>query len=87
MPESLYLINLQVLACNFIKKETLAHVFSCEFWKFVGPNFPTEYLRWLFLKYRSDFQTKGLKREKKADLKTTAVDRNSITKSYFNAIK
>ena len=26
-----YLIKLQVSACNFIKKETLAQVFSCEF--------------------------------------------------------
>ena len=24
---------LQVSACNFIKKETLAQVFSCEFWE------------------------------------------------------
>ena len=26
-----FLIKLQVSACNFIKKETLADVFSCEF--------------------------------------------------------
>ena len=26
-----FLINLQFIACNFIKKETLAQVFSCEF--------------------------------------------------------
>ena len=26
-----FLINLQTSACNFIKKETLAQVFSCEF--------------------------------------------------------
>ena len=26
-----FLINLQASACNFIKKETLAEVFSCEF--------------------------------------------------------
>ena len=28
-----FLIKLQVWACNFIKKETLAQVFSCEFCK------------------------------------------------------
>ena len=28
-----FLIKLQALACNFIKKETLAQVFSCEFFK------------------------------------------------------
>ena len=28
-----FLINLQASACNFIKKETLAQVFSCEFCK------------------------------------------------------
>ena len=29
--QSLFLIKLQDKACNFIKKETLAQVFSCEF--------------------------------------------------------
>ena len=29
MPES-FLIKLQALACNFIKKETLSQVFSCD---------------------------------------------------------
>ena len=28
-----FLIKLQVEACNLIKKETLAQVFSCEFWE------------------------------------------------------
>ena len=31
MPESLFLIKLQAEACDFIKKETLAQVFSCVF--------------------------------------------------------
>ena len=30
---SLFLIKLQTETCNFIKKETLAQVFSCEFWE------------------------------------------------------
>ena len=35
MPESLFLIKLQAGAgaCNFIKKQTLVHLFSCEFCK------------------------------------------------------
>ena len=28
-----FLIKLQAKACNFIKKETLAQLFSCEFWE------------------------------------------------------
>ena len=28
-----FLIKLKASACNFIKKETLAKVFSCEFWE------------------------------------------------------
>ena len=32
-------------ACNFIKKETLAQVFSCEFWERFKNPFFTEYLR------------------------------------------
>ena len=36
-------------ACNFIKKETLAQVFSCEFWEILRTLFVTEHLRWLLL--------------------------------------
>ena len=35
--------------CNFIKNETLAQVFSCEFAKFLRTPFFTEHLRWLLL--------------------------------------
>ena len=38
-----FLINLQA-ACNFIKKETLAQVFSCEFCKISKKTFLTEWL-------------------------------------------
>ena len=38
-------------ACNFIKKETLAEVFSCEFCEFFKNSFFTEHLWWLLLKY------------------------------------
>ena len=31
MPESLFLIKVQAKACNFIIKETLSQLFSCEF--------------------------------------------------------
>ena len=40
-----FLIKLQVEACNFIKKETLAQVFSCEFCKVSKSNFSTKQLR------------------------------------------
>ena len=36
-------------ACNFIKKETLAQVFSCEFCEFLKTPFLAEHLRWLLL--------------------------------------
>ena len=39
----------QTLACNFIKKETLVQVFSCEFWEIIKNTLFTEYLRWLLL--------------------------------------
>ena len=58
------------------------------FAKFLGTTFLIKNLRWLLLKGRSAFQTKGFKeRERKRDLKSTAVDRNNITISYINAIK
>ena len=38
-------MKLQVSACNFIKKETLAPVFSCEFCKMFNNTFITEHLR------------------------------------------
>ena len=40
-------------ACNFIKKENLAQVFSCEFSKFLRTPFLTEHLWWLLLKLTS----------------------------------
>ena len=43
--QSLFLIKLQVEACNFIKKETLAQVFSCEFCEISKNTFFTEHLR------------------------------------------
>ena len=45
------LIKLQAAAssCNFIKKETLAQVFSCNFVKFLRRPFLTEQLWWLLL--------------------------------------
>ena len=39
----------KVAACNFIKKETLAQVFSCEFCEISKTTFFTEYLWWLLL--------------------------------------
>ena len=39
----------QVQACNFIKRETLAQVFSCEFCKISKNTFFTEHLWWLLL--------------------------------------
>ena len=43
-----FLIKLQIDACKFIKKETLAQVFSCEF---LRTPFPRERFRWLILAY------------------------------------
>ena len=40
-------------ACNFIKKETLAQVFSCEFCKIFKNTFFTEHLCWLILRLLS----------------------------------
>ena len=42
-----FLITLQVEAFNFIKKETLEQVFSCEFCKISKNTFLTEHLKWL----------------------------------------
>ena len=36
-------------ACSFIKKETMEHVFSCEFYKIFKNPFFTEHLWWLLL--------------------------------------
>ena len=40
-----FLIKLQASACNFVKKETLAQVFSSEFYKIFKNTFLTEHLR------------------------------------------
>ena len=45
MPESRSLIKLQAWGLNFIKKETLAQVFSCEFYKTFKNTIFTEHVR------------------------------------------
>ena len=44
-----FLIKLQPEACNFIKKETLAQVFSCEFCEIFKNTIFIEHLWWLLL--------------------------------------
>ena len=44
-PRASLLIKLQASFCNFIKKETPAQVFSCEFCEIFKSTFFTEYLR------------------------------------------
>ena len=46
-------LNKVAQACNFIKKETLAPVFSCEFFEIYKNTFFTEQLRWLLLYLRN----------------------------------
>ena len=45
MSDSLFLIKLQVSACNFTKKETLTHVFFCVFCEICKNAFFIEHLR------------------------------------------
>ena len=45
LSKSLFLIKLQISACNFTKKETLSQVFSCEFCEISKNTFFTEHLR------------------------------------------
>ena len=47
--QSLFFIKFQAETCSFIKKRTLAQVFSCEFCEISKNSFFTEYLRWLLL--------------------------------------
>ena len=44
-----FLIKLQTGACNFITKETLTQLFSCEFYEVFRNTFFIEHLWWLFL--------------------------------------
>ena len=48
--QSLFLIKLQVSACNFIKKEAVAQVFSSAFYEITKNTFFSEHLRWVHLK-------------------------------------
>ena len=49
-----FLMKLQVEACNFIKNETLAQVFSCELCEISKNNFLIEHLRWLLLYHQPE---------------------------------
>ena len=44
---------IKLLAYNFIQKETLAQVFSCEFYEILKNTFFIEHLWWLLLYYLS----------------------------------
>ena len=55
MPECLFLIKLQAEAYNFIKKEALAQVFSCEFFIIFKTPFLTEHLHWMLLEILRDY--------------------------------
>ena len=44
-----FLIKLQNEACNFLKKDTLAQMSSCEFWEIFKDTFFIEHLQWLLL--------------------------------------
>ena len=48
--QSLFLNKVVGLACNLIKKESLAQVFPVNFTKFLSTPFFTEHLMWLLLK-------------------------------------
>ena len=87
---------LKPLACNFIKKESLAHVFSCEFCEITKNTFFTEHLRWLFLlletpgyinrDVRNDIKKKMLS-DKLNDPHTSATSCWSILKTLYNGKK
>ena len=59
--QSLFLTKLQ--ACNFIKKETLAQVFSCEFCEISRNTFPTEHLCWPFLHFAECLEKDDLQKQ------------------------
>ena len=46
---SLFFKNVADSACNFIKKETLVQLFSCEFCEIFSEHLVIEDLRWLLL--------------------------------------
>ena len=78
---SLFLKKLEALACNFIKKETLALVFSCEFFKISKHTFS--------YRKRETERQRGTAagRNNIAETDSTAAGRNSIAISYINAIQ
>ena len=45
--------------CNFIKKETLVQLFSCEFWDISKSTFFIEHLLWLLLCVTEKYFTLG----------------------------
>ena len=72
---------------SFFKKRLWHRCFPVIFAKFLRTSFLTEHLGWLLLKGQSDFQTKGLKRERQGENQSTAPDKSSITISCINPIK
>ena len=83
-----FLIKLPFLDCNFMIKETLEQAFACEFCEISRNTFSYRTPPLAASERGIWFSERGLKdRERKRDLKSRAVDRNSIKKSCINAIK
>ena len=94
---SLLLDNYTASACNFIKKETLAQVFSCEFCLIFKDNFFTKYPCFYpcFCFYKNNFQKKKKKlqiawRRNKKSLKWNLFLRRKypgVTWNYWKCIR
>ena len=76
-------IKSQVEACNFIKKETLTHVFCCTFCEFFKNTFFIEHFRWLLLKMLKSESESLFNKVTEAFRLATLLKRDSNTDAFL----
>ena len=82
--QSLFSIKSQVEACNFIKKETLTHVFCCTFCEFFKNTFFIEHFRWLLLKMLKSESESLFNKVAEAFRLATLLKRDSNTDAFLS---
>ena len=84
VPESLFLKSCRSEACNFIKKETLAQVFSCEFYEISKNTYLHRTLLVAASTYRNDLRWVHFDDEPRVQEREQMKDKQSYT-TFFAA--
>ena len=81
----LFLIKLLALTCNFIKKETVAQVFSCEFCEISKYTFFKEHL-WAAVSARSNTALSQEKTSQRLNIPSRVLYNDALTNNHVRCV-